>query len=327
MTVWDAFFMILTVIPAAKFLREIFMKLVARAGGINEEAMAGKGMLMLGIGASLVGGAKKMIPGMSGGVPLMSGGEGTNGMPPGYNGFSGALGGNSGLNPSIPSQTLNLPSITQSRGTAGGGPALGGYTMARPPVSVPTGGGPAAGVANGLDPVGSPLPSGYRQSSSGLILPSGVGDTGGETSAPAAPTQRQSAMQEMLSGQGLQKSGNVGKLLGVASAVGAPTVAPITAGVMGAAAKPVYAVTKMAGSLTAETYRQLKDGKGLSSPAEAVKAYTGHQSVLKGTASMAGAATASLFGSKAASYVAGAFNPSVDNRIDWKKGLFNVEQN
>jgi hypothetical protein len=315
MTVWDAFFMILTVIPAAKFLREIFMKLVARAGGINEEAMAGKGMLLLGLGAALATGRRKMIPGLGSGLPLLAG-NGGGGVPYDSPGMGGAMGVGSGLNASMPSQTLNLPSITQSRGAAAG------YTMARPPVSVQTGGEPAAGIAGGSGPAGSPLPSGYRQSSSGLILPSGAGDTGGDSYAPAASAPKQSAMQEMLSRQGLHKAGNVGKLLGVASAVGAPAVAPITAGVMGAAAKPVYAVTKMAGSLTAETYRQYKDGKGLSSPVEAVRAYTGQQSAMRGAASMAGAATASAFGSKAANYVAGAFNPSVDNRIDWKSGLF-----
>lgn len=317
MTMWDTFFMILTVIPASKFLRDIFMKLVARVGGVNEEALAGKGMALLGIGAALAGGGGKMIPGLGGGVPFVTGG---NGPIPGGGPGSGL---SSGLSTISQSPMLNLPSISQNLGNVGGGYPPIGASITQPAVNTanmtPTGGPfQTSGVAPSSGPGGgNSLPPGYSQNSSGLIVPAGFNSDGGEATTPQT---NQSAIQEVFSGEGFHKAGKVGIATGMLSAAGVPGIAPITAGMMGAAAKPVYAATKMAGGLAKETYKQIRDGNGLSSVGAAVKSYTGRESVLGGVASMAGSTAASVFGANAANKVADAFNPSI-NRIDWKNEM------
>ena len=47
-TVWQVFFMLLTIIPASKMLSSIFMKLIARVGTVDEEKWAAIGLGSLG---------------------------------------------------------------------------------------------------------------------------------------------------------------------------------------------------------------------------------------------------------------------------------------
>ncbi|HHW44745.1 MAG TPA: hypothetical protein GXX25_13275 [Desulfotomaculum sp.] len=228
-TLWDTFFMIICVIPISRMFSTIFMKLVVRAGVVNEEGLAAKGSAALGglagmialgrtTGMALVG-RTMMVRGLVGsrarGVNLTPGGGSpptggtstgsfiTGGFSPGGNtGGSGGPGPAAGPAPSIQTGTQNssigapISSVFRQGFATGGGTAAGSNTGA--------GGGIITGGYGVSATAGAPggIASGISSSAGG----SGPAVPGGYTTlqsglivpASAAPA---SSSSPLLSGQ------------------------------------------------------------------------------------------------------------------------------
>lgn len=163
LTVWELFFMLLTVIPVSRMMHSIFMKLIVRIGTVDEEKWGAIGLGTLG---SIIGGAY-----MLGKVAVGSLG--------GRNPFTGAFSGGTkalttgGAAPStIPGVTLHNvnsagpPALDKAIGAgaaisgriAGAGAVLGmGSSFATPSVGVPMA-AVGAGVAKA---VSAPVATAY----------------------------------------------------------------------------------------------------------------------------------------------------------------------
>lgn len=252
-TVWEIFFMLLTVIPVSKMFATIFMKMVVRVGTVNQERWALFGLGALGMTYSMMrrGGMLKAAPGLSGGSSS------------GVSGLSGGPGGgNSGSGPG------NAPTPGGSNGPSGGVPGSGGINM---------------GAANLNNAVPNSNPGGYRQTPSGLYVPPGAYSGSGATNAGnsrsgfyasgtgAGMNTGQNNGQGNIPERGKRNlediiniAHNTGSKVGKASAVGgiassivAPEAAPVMAAMYGAAGKAVGGMSSTAYNIS----REIKDRK------------------------------------------------------------------
>ncbi|MBM7854959.1 hypothetical protein JOC37_001339 [Desulfohalotomaculum tongense] len=110
-TVWETFFMLLTVIPVSKMLSSIFMKLVARVGTVDEDkwAMIGLGAIGATFGLMKKRGMVSLPTGSSGSGNIVSKMPNSPGSNPGNPG---------GPNPGIGNINANSPNTASD--TAGG---------------------------------------------------------------------------------------------------------------------------------------------------------------------------------------------------------------
>ncbi|WP_273483439.1 hypothetical protein, partial [Desulforamulus ruminis] len=196
-TIWQVFWMIVAVVPASKFIREIFMKLIARVGGINEESLVGKGLGLLSL-AALATGRREVMGSLPGGTPSLLYGD----VLPGEResgGINTPTGGGGGI-PFIPPP---LPSISQNQGSLSG-------TSPAPMISPPSASTPAAStVAAAATDSRLDLPSGYEQRDSGMLVPAGYKEAQAVSPSPSADTGRSTAspMQQALQGKGIERAG------------------------------------------------------------------------------------------------------------------------
>ena len=125
-TVWEVFFLLLTIIPVGKMMSSIFMSMIARVGTVDEEKVAGIG---LGALAGAAGVALNVMrnPGKTAGIIGAIGGK------PGLTNLIGSIGGGTGGstgNTNIPATDVNANGqqmeikLTPMKGSAPGASAV-----------------------------------------------------------------------------------------------------------------------------------------------------------------------------------------------------------
>ncbi|SHE98368.1 hypothetical protein SAMN02745218_01212 [Desulfofundulus australicus DSM 11792] len=167
-TVWQTFFMLLTVIPASKMLSSIFMKLIARVGTVDEEKWAAIGIGSLGglAGMYALGKVSMQALGKRGIPPVM--GTGGNAGIPGGNVSGGTSSGDAGT--PFDSLVQNVSNVGRTAAVAGG--VLGGIGSAPVPEVAPA----VAGITGAAAKMASmPLAAAYGI---GKTLYQGVRDRG-----------------------------------------------------------------------------------------------------------------------------------------------------
>lgn len=185
-TVWDTFFMILTVLPVSKMFSSIFMKMVARVGTVDQEKWAAVGLGALGATYGLM--KKGGVPGITGnmaGMQVKPGPPST----PGLGGSGGVISNIPGTGPGGGAGAPGGAPAASGRFSSGSGGGYGygggfnqqsmvgasGYSTA----VIGSYGAPAARVASDM--------SGYRETPSGLFVPSGAYDSAGYANDNASP--------------------------------------------------------------------------------------------------------------------------------------------
>jgi|OM-RGC.v1.007378764 hypothetical protein len=121
-TVWQTFFMLLTVIPASKMLSSIFMKLIARVGTVDEEKWAAIGIGSLGGLAGMYALGKVSMQALGKrGIPLGTGGSA--GIP------GSSVSGGSPANDGAGSPGTPFDSLVQNVSSAGNTAAVAGGVL------------------------------------------------------------------------------------------------------------------------------------------------------------------------------------------------------
>ena len=323
-TIWQVFWMIVAVVPASKFIREIFMKLIARVGGINEESLVGKGLGLLSL-AALTTGKKGMPASLPGGALSLVNGDVLTGESGGINSPTGGGGG-------VPFIPPSLPGISQNQGSLSGinpTPMISSSPMVAPSASTPAANTSVA-TDSRLD-----LPSGYAQRDSGMLVPTDYKETQAVGPTPSTDIGRSTMvnpMQQTLQGKGIERAGRAGYASGYVSSLGIPQMAPALGAGMAAGGRGAYTATAMTAGLAKETFSQLKEGHGLDSFGNAVKNYTGQDSLSGGLSAMTGSMIGSTFGSHSAMSLGNHFSGAAekiftpDYRMDWHNPLLKSEE-
>ncbi|ABO49470.1 hypothetical protein Dred_0934 [Desulforamulus reducens MI-1] len=265
-TVWQTFFMLLTVIPVSKMLSSIFMKLVARVGTVDEDkwAMVGLGAIGATVGLMKKGGIGMLSRGMSGGYPPSgSGGYAT----PGSFNLNGS-GGN-------PGQT-SINNTTDASQASAMSPGIPGVTL------TPMGGGGSA--TGNTARTGSPL---------------------NNISAGGTPEVGQRSLNDILnvSGQTSSKAAGVMAKVGAASAFPVPGVAPVTAGIYAGTTKGVVGGLSTLNNLRKEVSARNEQNK--MGFAHNLKAITGTNNMVAATTKTASALALSPLGSRVSTFGTG----------------------
>ncbi|MEW6697306.1 MAG: hypothetical protein AB1341_08160 [Bacillota bacterium] len=231
-TVWETFFMLLTVIPVSKMLSSIFMKLVARVGTVDEDkwAMIGLGAIGATIGLMRKGGTTALGKGGFGGFSGASDGGGSGGSRGSGGGYTGSPG---STQPSVQPGSVEANTTSQ-------------------PSNIP-------GVSL------TSFPPSSNTSNTGNTANATAGQTGNQSTQSAQqnndiPEVGQRSLNDILkiSGQAGSKAAGIMAKAGAASAFAVPEVAPVTAGIYAATAKGIAGTTSAAGHLAREVLARNK---------------------------------------------------------------------
>lgn len=271
-TVWDTFFMIVTVIPVSKMFSSIFMKMVARVGTVNQEKWAAIGLGALGAtyGLMKMSGVFGGTAGGQSGVAGLSGGGGAPGAGVAPGGSSGPMGGM----PSAVGAGMGM-NIQSSMGPSGLYSAWSNQSG-------------AAGQESS-SPISSSAgrPPGYGSTASGLLVPSGTygggNDSVGSGAATSTGAQEAGSAAGALNGQppgGIPERGgrslgdivniasNTGNrfargaaVVGMATSLPVPGVAPVMAGLYGVSGKAVAGLSSTAYHVSQEIRERKKNGQ------------------------------------------------------------------
>lgn len=307
-TVWDTVFMMITVIPVSKMFSSIFMKMVARVGTVDQEKWAAIGLGALGATYGLMkkSGMLGGIPGGQAGVTGTGGGGGGTGGGGGCAG-DGPLGGDPGTG------VMSLGINNQGMGPSGHYSSELGMS------------GNAA--ANAFTGYGEP--AGYKETPSGLIVPSGAyneyssyraGESGNQTSSEssgsgtgvgevhgglnekdAIPERGNRKLEDIIdiASRAGNKVAKGAAFAGMASSFAAPEVAPVVAGVFGASGKAVAGLSSTAYHIGQEIKDRKKNGQDFWG---AMQGLTGTSNRIAATTKMAAALTMSPFGGRISSF-------------------------
>lgn len=269
-TVWQTFFMLLTVIPVSKMLSSIFMKLVARVGTVDEDKWAMIGLGAIGATVSLMkrgGGINNLKSNITKG---MTTGGGTPGMrnisTPGAANINGGVGGGTPGQMSINSQAAS----SQPSG-------IPGVTLT-----------PVTGTTGTQQTPNSPL-----NSASSPLSPGQIPETG----------QRNLNDILNLSGSVGSKSAGIAAKVGAASAFAVPEVAPVTAGIYAATTKGIVGMGSTLNNLQKEVKTRSKENN--QSWGQSLMQITGTNNRVTATTKTLSALALSPFGSRVSTYGTG----------------------
>lgn len=262
-TVWETFFMLLTVIPVSKMLSSIFMKLVARVGTVDEDKWA-----MIGLGAI---GATVGLMRKGGPAALGKGGFGGFANPQNKSFGSGSGGGYSGppgsTQPSVQPGSVGVNSSQSSN--------IPGVSLTSFP---PSSGGSSSN--------GSSANTTVNQTDSQSAHTEGIPEVG----------QRSLSDILSISGQAGSKAAGVMAKVGAASAFAVPEVAPVTAGIYAATTKGIAGSSSAAYHLIKEvTARNTQNKQNWN---QSLMQITGINNMVTATTKAATAIALSPFGSR-----------------------------
>ncbi|SFH34342.1 hypothetical protein SAMN05660649_04827 [Desulfotomaculum arcticum] len=294
-TVWEVFFMLLTVIPVSKMLSSIFMNLVARVGTVDEDrwAMIGLGAIGATFGLMKKGG---MLGGLTGGafgggnnMPPPTGGVGITPPNPPVPPVGPGLSNFNANSPGMSGQTTNMSGFNESgyntfttdtTGQNNNGNGMQGQLFNQ------VGGG----VSNQATAAGVSPKEGISNSAQPF-------EQGGAATPPPMGQRNLNDIINISGKAGNKAAGNAAKF-GAASSFAVPEAAPAVAGIYAATGKAMGGVTSTAYNLAGEIRARKANGQGFL---QSMRDITGSQNNVAATTQVAMALAMSPMGSRAAS--------------------------
>lgn len=297
-TVWETFFMLLTVIPVSKMLSSIFMKLVARVGTVDEDkwAMIGLGAIGATFGLMKKGGLMGGLTGLSGG----SAGPGniTPG-PPGPPDPAGSLSG-----PAVPGAGNINAGVSGNAGIQGRSMSGGNFTFAGNGAA-PGPGGQRNNTMNESSALGT---ENLEVAANGTNY--GTFQNHGQTAQYPEIGRRNLNDIINISGQTGNKAAGTMAKVGAASSFAVPEVAPAMAGIYALAGKATGGFASATYSLAQEVRTRRQNGQSFW---QAMQDITGTNNRVAATTQVATALALSPMGRR----VAGLGTQVTGRAINW----------
>ncbi|OPX93881.1 MAG: hypothetical protein A4E53_00167 [Pelotomaculum sp. PtaB.Bin104] len=301
-TVWDTFFMMLTVIPVSKMFNMIFMKMLVRVGTVNQEKWSAIGLGALGATYSLM---------KNGGVPGITGNMARMQVKPGPPSTPG-LGGPSGAAPNIPGAGPGGGAGSSGANSYSGNVAsdISGYRETPSGFFIPSGVYDDAGYGN------ENTSSGTEEGAAGVSASGNVygAGAGGPGAVPERGSRRLEDIVNIASQAG-HKFSKGAAFAGVLSSFAVPEAAPAMAGVYGVAGKASAGLASTAYHVSQEIRERKNNGQDFWG---AMKDLTGTTNRVAATTKVAATMALSPMGRRVSNF---GTQTSV-NAYLWTKGRF-----